>query len=74
VIIYTMTMDKVRSIATLKFVGAPIAPSSASSFSSRWRGDYGYFAGLALVFIFRRIFHGARVRSESIAAVLLSPS
>lgn len=57
-IIYTMTMDKVRSIATLKFVGAPdrtivglIIQQSLSL------GIAGYLAGLALVFIFRPFFH-----------------
>lgn len=56
-IIYTMTMDKVRSIATLKFVGAPdrtiiglIVQQSLAL------GIAGYFAGLALVFIFRPYF------------------
>ncbi|QIO98561.1 ABC transporter permease [Bradyrhizobium symbiodeficiens] len=56
-IIYTMTMDKVRSIATLKFVGAPdrtivglIIQQSLSL------GIAGYLAGLALVFIFRPFF------------------
>ena len=49
-IIYTMTMDKVRSIATLKFVGAPdrtivgLIVQQALSM-----GIFGYFAGLALV-------------------------
>ena len=56
-IIYTLTMDKVRSIATLKFVGAPdrtivgLIVQQALSM-----GIFGYFAGLALVLIFKPYF------------------
>ncbi len=56
-IIYTLTMDKVRSIATLKFVGAPdrtiigLIVQQALSM-----GIFGYFAGLALVLIFQPYF------------------
>ncbi len=53
-IVYTMTMDKVRSIATLKFVGAPdrtivglIVQQSLAL------GITGYFVGLALVLAFK---------------------
>lgn len=56
-IIYTLTMDKVRSIATLKFVGAPdrtivgmIVQQALSM------GIFGYFTGLALVLIFQPYF------------------
>lgn len=56
-IIYTLTMDKVRSIATLKFVGAPdrtivgmIVQQALSM------GIFGYFTGLALVLIFKPYF------------------
>ena len=56
-IIYTLTMDKVRSIATLKFVGAPdrtivgmIVQQALSM------GIFGYFTGLALVVIFKPYF------------------
>ncbi|WP_244529940.1 ABC transporter permease [Mesorhizobium qingshengii] len=70
-IIYTMTMDKVRSIATLKFVGAPdrtivglIVQQSLSL------GITGYFAGLALVFTFRPFFPRRLVFDpESVVAV-----
>ena len=56
-IVYTLTMDKVRSIATLKFVGAPdrtivgLIVQQALSM-----GIFGYFAGLALVLIFQPYF------------------
>ena len=56
-IIYTLTMDKVRSIATLKFVGAPdrtiigLIVQQALSM-----GIFGYFTGLAMVVIFEPFF------------------
>ena len=56
-IIYTLTMDKVRSIATLKFVGAPdrtivgLIVQQALSM-----GIFGYFTGLALVLVFKPYF------------------
>jgi putative ABC transport system permease protein len=56
-IIYTLTMDKVRSIATLKFVGAPdrtiigLIVQQALSM-----GIFGYFTGLVLVVIFQPFF------------------
>ena len=59
-IVYTLTMDKVRSIATLKFVGAPdrtivgLIVQQALSM-----GIFGYFAGLALVLIFLAILSAA---------------
>lgn len=56
-IIYTLTMDKVRSIATLKFVGAPdrtiVGMILQQSLSM---GFFGYFMGLALVLIFKPYF------------------
>jgi putative ABC transport system permease protein len=56
-IIYTLTMDKVRSIATLKFVGAPdrtiIALILQQALSM---GIFGYVAGLGLVLIFQPYF------------------
>lgn len=56
-IIYTLTMDKVRSIATLKFVGAPdriiVGMILQQSLSM---GFFGYFTGLALVLIFKPYF------------------
>ena len=65
-IIYTMTMDKVRSIATLKFVGAPdrtivgLIVQQALSM-----GIFGYFTGLALVLDVPAIFSAApRARSR----------
>lgn len=56
-IIYTLTMDKVRSIATLKFIGAPdrtiigLIVQQALSL-----GVFGYFTGLALVLVFQPYF------------------
>jgi putative ABC transport system permease protein len=56
-IIYTLTMDKVRSIATLKFIGAPdrtiigLIVQQALSM-----GIFSFFAGLALVLIFLPYF------------------
>ena len=56
-IVYTLTMDKVRSIATLKFVGAPdrtivgLIVQQALSM-----GIFGYFMGLALVLVFKPYF------------------
>jgi putative ABC transport system permease protein len=56
-IVYTLTIDKVRSIATLKFVGAPdrtivgLIVQQALSM-----GIFGYFAGLALVLVFQPYF------------------
>jgi putative ABC transport system permease protein len=56
-IIYTLTMDKVRSIATLKFVGAPdrtivgLIVQQALSM-----GIMSYFIGLSLVVIFQPYF------------------
>jgi putative ABC transport system permease protein len=56
-IIYTLTMDKARSIATLKFVGAPdrtivgLIVQQALSM-----GIMSYFIGLSLVLIFQPYF------------------
>ena len=56
-IIYTLTMDKVRSIATLKFVGAPdrtivgLIVQQALSM-----GIVGFAIGLALILIFQGYF------------------
>ena len=56
-IIYTLTMDKARSIATLKFVGAPdrtivgLIVQQALSM-----GIMSYFIGLGLVLIFQPYF------------------
>jgi putative ABC transport system permease protein len=56
-IIYTLTMDKVRSIATLKFIGAPdrtivgmIVQQALSM------GVVSFFIGLALVLVFKPYF------------------
>lgn len=70
-IIYTMTMDKVRSIATLKFVGAPDRTIVGLIIQqSLALGIAGYFAGLALVFIFRPYFPRRLVFDpESVAVV-----
>ena len=56
-IVYTMTMDKIRSIATLKFVGAPdrtiigLIVQQALSM-----GLFGFGVGLALVLTFQPYF------------------
>jgi putative ABC transport system permease protein len=70
-IIYTMTMDKVRSIATLKFVGAPDRTIVGLIIQqSLALGIAGYLAGLALVFVFRPYFPRRLVFDpESVAAV-----
>src|SRR5450830_1982892 len=71
-IIYTLTMDKVRSIATLKFVGAPdrtivgLIVQQALSM-----GIFGYFAGLALVLIFKPYFPRRLARGLQIVADVL---
>ena len=72
-IVYTLTMDKVRSIATLKFVGAPdrtivgLIVQQALSM-----GIFGYFIGLALVLIFKPYFPRRLVLDfESIAVVFV---
>lgn len=72
-IIYTLTMDKVRSIATLKFVGAPdrtivgmIVQQALSM------GIFGYVTGLALVVIFKPYFPRRLVLDpESVGIVFL---
>ena len=72
-IIYTMTMDKVRSIATLKFVGAPDRTIVGLIIQqSLALGIAGYLAGLALVFVFRPYFPRRLVFDpESVAAVFV---
>ncbi len=72
-IVYTLTMDKVRSIATLKFVGAPdrtiigLIVQQALSM-----GIFGYFTGLALVLAFKPYFPRRLVLDpESVAAVFV---
>jgi len=56
-IIYTLTMDKMRSIATLKFIGAPdrtiIGLILQQALSM---GVFGFFSGLALVLAFKPYF------------------
>jgi putative ABC transport system permease protein len=72
-IVYTLTMDKVRSIATLKFVGAPdrtivgLIVQQALSM-----GIFGFFAGLALVVIFKPYFPRRLVLDpESVVVVFI---
>lgn len=70
-IIYTLTMDKARSIATLKFVGAPdrtiVGMILQQSLSM---GIFGYVTGLALVLIFKPYFPRRLVLdTESVAIV-----
>ena len=72
-IVYTLTMDKVRSIATLKFVGAPdrtivgmIVQQALSM------GIFSYLIGLALVLAFQSYFPRRLVLDfESIAVVFV---
>jgi putative ABC transport system permease protein len=70
-IIYTLTMDKVRSIATLKFVGAPdrtiigLIVQQALSM-----GLFGYFTGLALVLIFKPYFPRRLVLEPTSVAIV----
>lgn len=72
-IVYTLTMDKVRSIATLKFVGAPdrtivgmIVQQALSM------GIFGFLVGLALVVIFKPYFpRRLLLDPESIGIVFL---
>ncbi|HEY4982213.1 MAG TPA: ABC transporter permease [Pseudolabrys sp.] len=72
-IVYTLTMDKVRSIATLKFVGAPdrtiigLIVQQALSM-----GIFGYFTGLMLVLTFKPYFPRRLVLDpESVAIVFV---
>jgi putative ABC transport system permease protein len=72
-IVYTLTMDKVRSIATLKFVGAPdrtivgLIVQQALSM-----GIFGYGIGLALVLIFQPYFPRRLVLDpESVGVVFI---
>ena len=72
-IIYTLTMDKVRSIATLKFIGAPdrtivgLIVQQALSM-----GIMSYFIGLALVLAFQPYFPRRLVLDfPSVAVVFL---
>ena len=59
-IVYTLTINKVRSIATLKFVGAPdrtivgLIVQQALSV-----GIFGYLIGLALVLVFKLLLSAA---------------
>ena len=56
-IIYTLTMDKVRSIATLKFVGAPDRTIVGLIVQQAlFMGVFGYLTGLALVVVFKPYF------------------
>jgi putative ABC transport system permease protein len=70
-IIYTLTMDKVRSIATLKFVGAPdrtivgLIVQQALSM-----GIMSYGIGLSLVLIFQPYFPRRLVLDPTSVAVV----
>ena len=72
-IVYTLTMDKVRSIATLKFVGAPdrtivgLIVQQALSM-----GIFGYFAGLALVLVFQPYFPRRLVLDPGSVAIVFA--
>jgi putative ABC transport system permease protein len=70
-IVYTLTMDKVRSIATLKFIGAPdrtivgLIVQQALSM-----GIFGYFMGLTLVLIFLPYFPRRLVLDPTSVAIV----
>ena len=70
-IVYTLTMDKVRSIATLKFIGAPdrtivgLIVQQALSM-----GIFGYCMGLALVLIFLPYFPRRLVLDPTSVAIV----
>jgi putative ABC transport system permease protein len=72
-IVYTLTMDKVRSIATLKFVGAPdrtiigLIVQQALSM-----GIFGYFTGLALVLVFQPYFPRRLVLDPASVAIVFA--
>ena len=72
-IVYTLTMDKVRSIATLKFVGAPdrtiigLIVQQALSM-----GIFGYFIGLMLVLTFEPYFPRRLVFDPSNVAIVFA--
>jgi len=72
-IVYTLTMDKVRSIATLKFIGAPdrtivgLIVQQALSM-----GIFGYFMGLALVLIFLPYFPRRLVLDPTSVAIVFA--
>jgi putative ABC transport system permease protein len=72
-IVYTLTMDKVRSIATLKFVGAPdrtiigLIVQQALSM-----GIFGYFIGLVLVLTFEPYFPRRLVFDPSNVAIVFA--
>jgi putative ABC transport system permease protein len=72
-IIYTLTIDKVRSIATLKFVGAPDRTIVGLIVQQAlFMGIFGYFTGLALVLIFKPYFPRRLVLDpESVAIVFV---
>lgn len=72
-IIYTLTMDKVRSIATLKFIGAPdrtiIGMIVQQALSM---GIFGYLTGLALVLIFKPYFPRRLVLDPDSVAIVFA--
>jgi putative ABC transport system permease protein len=70
-IIYTLTMDKVRSIATLKFIGAPdrtivgLIVQQALSM-----GIMSYAIGLSLVLVFQPYFPRRLVLDPTSVAIV----
>ncbi len=72
-IVYTLTMDKLRSIATLKFVGAPDRTIIGLIVQQALAmGLAGYLAGLTLVVAFQPYFPRRLVLDpESVAAVFV---
>lgn len=71
-IIYTLTMDKIREIATLKLIGAPNRTIVGVIVQQALlMGLVSYFAGTALVFVFGGIFPRRLIMlPEDIAALL----
>ena len=71
-IIYTLTMDKIREIATLKLIGAPNRTIvSLILQQALLMGLISYVAGTALVYVFRGLFPRRLVMlPEDIAALL----
>jgi putative ABC transport system permease protein len=70
-IVYTLTMDKVREIATLKLIGAPDRKIIGIVLQQAlWLGGVGFFAGTALVVAFKGWFpRRLAILPEDIAAL-----
>jgi putative ABC transport system permease protein len=71
-IIYTLTMDKIREIATLKLIGAPNRTIIGMILQQALlMGLASYFAGIVMVYVFKGVFPRRLVMlPEDIAAFL----